>query len=158
MCVHTHTTHTHPHRVATSSEAGGLFGIMKRNQPWCCGAWRLCSQFSGVPPAREEGGKRTASSAVDSAVIGISISICPSDLERSCEARSPGDFLCIAGLHLSAGISLPLPAYCCKCVSHLAAVCRHMAHLSPGPLLYSPPKKQRPLFTRDGLIGSPVWQ
>ena len=46
----------------------------------------------------------------------------------------------IAALHLSAGISLPLSGYCCKCVSHLAAVCRHRAHLSPGPLSGSPLK------------------
>lgn len=37
-------------------------------------------------------------------------------------------------------LELARPTYCCTCASHLAAVCRHKAHLSPGLLLDSPPK------------------
>lgn len=63
----------------------------------------------------------------------------------------------IAELHLSAGISLPLPGYCCKCVSHLAAVCRHRAHLSPGPLLNSHPKAAA-IIQRRWVDWQVVWQ
>lgn len=102
--------------------------------------WRLCSHFWGVPPAREEERKKhTQYSAVDSAVIGISIAYVSQPWSRA-ERLPAWETSSITALHLSARISLPMPAYCCKCVSHLAAVCRHKAHLSPGLLLDSPPK------------------
>lgn len=98
----------------------------------------LLSVLRCSPGEREEGRRKcTPSTAVDSAVIGISICICPSAREQSW--RLPAwDSSSITRLHLSARISLLLPGYCCECVSHLAAVCNHGAHLSLGPLLNSP--------------------
>lgn len=93
--------------------------------------WNLYPQISGVPLSKWVGSKHMLFSAVDLAVIGTCISICPWTWGTSSVKKWP---------YLSVRISLSLPGYCCKCVSHLAAVCRHRSHLSPGLLLDSPPK------------------
>lgn len=71
---------------------------------------------------RREKNARCRSPAVDSAVIGISISICPSASEQSCEASSLGDFLYRKG---------------CICLLELACSCQAIVVmcLSPGSCL-----------------------
>lgn len=68
-----------------------------------------------VFPYQEEKGNML-STAADSAIIVANISLFP---------PLPGRLSIEQWLHVSVRICLPKPGYSCKCVSHLAAVCRH---------------------------------
>lgn len=95
-----------PHiHTLTSRQAGGLLGLMKKKSGVML--WRF--SVLRCSPSNRGRRKRMPSSAFDSAVIGISISICRSSSERSCEGFQPG--------------RLPLSPRCI-CLLELACPCQ----------------------------------
>lgn len=141
-----------PHiHTLTSRQAGGPLGIMKKKSGVVL--WRF--SVLRCSPSKRGRRKHMPSSAFDSAVIGISISICRSPSERSCEGFQPGRLppsaRCICLLELAC----PCQAIVVNVSPHLAAVCRHRAHLSPGPLLGSPPKGSGHYSAETGRTGGP---